>query len=53
LPPSADQLTPAEGSAHRERLLTTSLLGDLQTIGPLGVVLHSCESIRRDPGEDL
>jgi hypothetical protein len=30
-----------------------SMLGDLQTIGPLGVVLHSWESISRDAGEDL
>jgi hypothetical protein len=35
------------------RLLTASMLGDLQTICPLGVVLHSWESISRDAGENL
>jgi hypothetical protein len=29
------------------------MLGDLQKIGPLGVVLHSWESISRGAGEDL
>ena len=29
------------------------MLGDLQTIGPLGVVLHSWQSTSRDAGEGL
>jgi hypothetical protein len=41
------------GSGPGRCLLTASILGDLQTIGPPGIVLHSWESISRGAGEDL
>ena len=55
--PLADHVRPANagrGRSSRARcLLIARVLGDLQTIGRLGDVLHSWESISRHPGEDL
>ena len=55
--PLADHVRPANagrGRSGRARcLLIARVLGDLQTIGRLGDVLHSWESISRHPGEDL
>jgi hypothetical protein len=44
----------AADSLHRlGAAIAPVLLGGLQTIGPIGVVLHSWRSINRSAGEEL